>query len=195
MISAALTVTKAHGAVIATSPARQPLTDMPRSGFPSHSQLSAVAERSAMNAAVFVVMKTCAIAFGSEAIVDPGLNPNQPSHSTKQPMTPDVMLCAGIGCASPFGPNLPRRGPSTRTPASAAQPPTLCTTVEPAKSHMPAVASQPPPQIQWPVTGYTKATSRNENTMKDRYLMRSATAPDTIVAAVPAKTSWKKNLA
>jgi hypothetical protein len=23
--------------------------------------------------------------------------------------------------------------------------------------------------------------------------MRSATAPDTIVAAVPAKTSWKKN--
>ena len=26
-------------------------------------------------------------------------------------------------------------------------------------------------------------------------LIRSATAPDTIVAAVPAKTSWKKNLA
>ena len=49
-----------------------------------------------MNAAVFVVMKMCEIAFGSAAIVEPGLNPNQPSHSTKQPMTPDVMLWAGI---------------------------------------------------------------------------------------------------
>jgi hypothetical protein len=34
------------------------------------------------------------------------------------------------------------------TPASAAQPPTECTTVEPAKSHMPAFCSHPPPQIQ-----------------------------------------------
>ena len=57
------------------------------------------------------------------------------------------------GVTFPPGPNLPRRGPSTRIPASAAQPPTLCTTVEPAKSQKPAVASQPPPQIQWPVTG------------------------------------------
>ena len=40
-----------------------------------------------MNAAVFVVMKTCEMAFGSAAIVDPGLNPNQPSQRTKQPMT------------------------------------------------------------------------------------------------------------
>ncbi len=31
--------------------------------------------------------------------------------------------------------------------------------------------------------------------MNDLYLMRSATDPETIVAAVPAKTSWKKNLA
>ena len=51
-----------------------------------------------MKAAVFVVMKMCEIAPGSAAIVDPGLKPNQPSHSTKQPMTPEVMLWAGIGC-------------------------------------------------------------------------------------------------
>ena len=30
--------------------------------------------------------------------------------------------------------------------------------------------------------------------MNDTYLIRSATAPDTMVAAVPQKTSWKKNL-
>ena len=31
--------------------------------------------------------------------------------------------------------------------------------------------------------------------MKDEYFILSATAPETIVAAVPANTSWKKNLA
>ena len=31
--------------------------------------------------------------------------------------------------------------------------------------------------------------------MKERNLIRSATAPETIVAAVPANTSWKKNFA
>jgi hypothetical protein len=31
--------------------------------------------------------------------------------------------------------------------------------------------------------------------MNEMYLMRSATAPETIVAAVPQNTSWKKNLA
>ena len=97
MMSDAPTVTNAHGAVMATRPARQPLTDMPRSGLPSHIQLSAVADSRPMNAAVLVVMKTCEMAFGSAAIVDPGLNPNQPSQSTKQPMTPDVMLWPGIG--------------------------------------------------------------------------------------------------
>ncbi len=34
-----------------------------------------------------------------------------------------------------------------------------------------------------------------ENTMKVTYLIRSATAPETIVAAVPQKTNWKKNFA
>ena len=31
--------------------------------------------------------------------------------------------------------------------------------------------------------------------MNETYLMRSATEPETMVAAVPAKTSWKKNFA
>src|SRR5262245_38377716 len=148
MSSEAPTVTNAHGAVIATRPASRPLIDMPRSGFPSHIQLSAVAESMAMNAAVFVVMKMCDIAPGSAAIVEPGLNPNHPSQSTKVPMTAEVMLWPGRGFTLPSGPILPMRGPRTRMPASAAQPPTLCTTVEPAKSQNPAVASQPPPQIQ-----------------------------------------------
>ena len=39
------------------------------------------------------------------------------------------------------------------------------------------------------------ATSRKLKTRNAPNLMRSATAPDTIVAAVPANTSWKKNFA
>ena len=31
--------------------------------------------------------------------------------------------------------------------------------------------------------------------MKEMYLILSATAPETMVAAVPAKTNWKKNFA
>src|SRR5688572_28228951 len=106
-----------------------------------------------MNAAELVVMKMCAMAFGSAAIVEPGLNPNQPSHNTRHPMNADVKLCGGIGFTLPSAPYLPSLGPSTSTPAKAAQPPMLCTTVEPAKSQNPADASQPPPQIQCPVIG------------------------------------------
>ena len=84
------TVTNAHGAVMATRPARHPLIDMPSDGLPSHIQLIAVADSSAMIPAVLVVMKMCEIALASTAIVEPGLNPNQPSHSTKQPMTAEV---------------------------------------------------------------------------------------------------------
>ena len=82
MTSAALTVTNAQGAVIATSPASTPLTDMLRSGLPSHVQFSAVAESIPMNAAVLVVMKMCAIALASTAIVDPGIEPEpaEPQH-------------------------------------------------------------------------------------------------------------------
>ncbi|MBM7687006.1 hypothetical protein JOD07_002804 [Defluviitalea raffinosedens] len=38
-----------------------------------------------------------------------------------------------------------------------------------------------------------KIVSTKENTMNERYLTRSATAPDTMVAAVPQNTNWKKN--
>src|SRR5688572_10174590 len=130
---------------------------------------------------MLVVLKMWAISLPSPtAIVLPGLKPNQPSHRMKHPVNSDVMLWPGIGFTRPSFAYLPRRGPRMATPVSAAQPPTEWTTVEPAKSHMPAEASQPPPQIQWPVIGYTNATSRNENSRKERNLIRSATAPDTI---------------
>jgi len=62
------------------------------------------------------------------------------------------MLCPGRALGRPLT-YFPIRGPKSRIPASPAQPPTLCTTVEPAKSQKPKLPSQPPPQIQCPVTG------------------------------------------
>ncbi len=87
----------------------------------------------------------------------------------------------------------PRRAPSNNAPASAAHPPTEWTNVEPAKSLNPNVLSQPSPHTQLPVIGYIKPVSRATNAKNGQILMRSASAPDTIDAAVATKTIWKNH--
>ena len=138
---------------MATRPAKQPLSVMPRSGLPSKIQAVAVAASVPAAAAVLVVNTMLQIAVGSTAIVLPGLKPNQPSQRIKQPIVAAVIVVAGDGVDLAVGPYLPMRGPRMNTPVRAAQPPTECTTVEPAKSTKPMLASQPPPQIQWPTIG------------------------------------------
>ena len=67
------------------------------------------------------------------------------------------MLCPGMGFGVPSLLYLPMRGPSIFAPTSAATPPVMCTTEEPAKSTWPwprpkfdpIVESQPPPQTQF----------------------------------------------
>ena len=65
---------------------------------------------------------------------EPPLKPNQPSHSRKTPMVASGILLGRIGRTRPSGVYLPMRGPSRMAPASAPQPPTEWTIVEPAKS-------------------------------------------------------------
>ena len=77
-------------------------------------------------------------------------------------------------------------------PARAAQPPTECTTVEPAKSEKPISDSQPPPHCQEPEIGYSTPVRITTNSRKGHSLIRSARAPDTIEAVAATKTSWKK---
>src|ERR1700704_6383884 len=98
--------------------------------------------------------------------VEPGLNPYQPNHRITPPMAHHVRSWAGIG-PPPSRLNVrPRRGPSAIAPASAIDPPTVCTTVEPAKSRKksppakclnqkpPPFSNQPPgPQTQCPKIG------------------------------------------
>src|SRR3989338_6356715 len=134
MMSDEPTLTNAQGAVMATSPARQPFKVIPKSVFPNKTHDATVALNIAAAAAVLVVMQICDIAFGSAAIVEPGLNPNQPSHRTNVPIVARLRLCPGIGFIEPSSLYFPNLGPSIITPANAAQPPIECTTVEPAKS-------------------------------------------------------------
>src|SRR5688572_30003437 len=87
------------------------------------------------------------------ASCEPPLKPNQPSQRIKVPTVASGRDEPSIGCTVPPGPYLPLRGPSSSAPASAAQPPTEWTRVEPAKSAKPRSLSQPPPHCQAPVIG------------------------------------------
>src|SRR6187431_2820259 len=104
---------------------------------------------------VFVATRPMPAASNAES-VEPGLKPYQPNQSTTPPMAAIVMSCPG-NIPPPSRLNLrPRRGPSAIAPVRATMPPTVWTTVEPAKSRngVDIVANQPPgPQAQWPMIG------------------------------------------
>ena len=86
--------------------------------------------------------------------VEPGLNPNQPSHRISTPRPTSGIECPGIARGLPSGPYLPIRGPSNSNAASAPVAPIRWTTVDPAKSCIPTfTCSQPPPKIQWLMIG------------------------------------------
>ena len=68
------------------------------------------------------------------ASVEPGLKPIQPNSRMNVPVTTNTMLWAGNARGLPSVPYLPSRGPSTTASAIAQNPPTACTTVDPAKS-------------------------------------------------------------
>jgi hypothetical protein len=81
------------------------------------------------------------------ASCEPPLKPNQPSHRMNVPSVASARLEPGIGVTRPSAPYLPLRAPRMIAPVSAAQPPTECTTVEPAKSRKPISSRNPPPHF------------------------------------------------
>ena len=85
--------------------------------------------------------------------IEPPLNPNQPNHRIKTPRVTSGTFEGGVDLTLPSSRNLPRRAPTTITPASAAHPPVEWTMVEPAKSLKPSLVSQPPPHVHAPITG------------------------------------------
>ena len=91
----------------------------------------------------------------------------------------------------PSARNLPSLGPIISAPASAAQPPVEWTMVEPAKSWKPISLSQPPPQVQAPMTGYMRLVSTAVNIKNDHSRTRSAIVPEMMDAVVATNTIWK----
>jgi hypothetical protein len=63
---------------------------------------------------------------------DPGLKPNHPNHKINTPKAPNIKLCPGIAFTVPSVLYFPILGPTKAAATNDAQPPTECTTLEPA---------------------------------------------------------------
>ena len=74
------------------------------------------------------------------------MKPNQPTHSIAAPAMVMPGLCGGITWLGK-----PRRAPIVSAQTSAATPAEVWTTMPPAKSITPSVASQPLPHTQWAI--------------------------------------------
>ena len=145
-------------AVIATNPARVPLIVRDvvwlLSGCVFESRM-AVIPPAAAAMIVLTMMPAMAVV---KANVLPPLKPIQPIIKNSMPSIASGRLLPGMFCTLPRM-KRPVRGPITMTAARATQPPTLCTTVLPAKSVNPIASSQPGDsltallQTQWPNTG------------------------------------------
>src|SRR3989338_201557 len=86
------TLKRAQGAVMATSPANDPLRIMVRSGLRKKIQAMMEAATAPLAAAVLVVTAILPMAVASAAIVLPGLKQNQPNQSTKVPRVASAIL-------------------------------------------------------------------------------------------------------
>ena len=77
--------TKAHGAVMATSPASMPLAIIPGSGFPVRHVVYSMAAMAPKAAAMAVFVATVANWMSVAANVDAALKPNQPKNRMNVP--------------------------------------------------------------------------------------------------------------
>src|SRR5207344_949152 len=123
--------TNAHGAVMATRPASMPLHPIEMSGLPNMKYQRTIDVAAPATAARLVFIAITPIRRSVAASVEPGLNPIHPNRRMNVPVTTNTMLWAGKARGLPFGPYLPRRGPSTTASAIAQKPPTALTTVDP----------------------------------------------------------------
>src|SRR2546428_12360864 len=101
-------VTKAQGAVIATSPASAPFASMDGSGLPYLSHRYSIAVMPPAAPASMVLVAITPMRRSDPARVDPGLNPNHPKHRMNVPTSAMGMLWPGIGFGVPSALLLPR---------------------------------------------------------------------------------------
>ena len=140
--------------MIATRAAIAPFPTMPMSSVFIFNWLVIAAASTPAAAAIWVTMRISVKRPSRAPRVDPGLNPNQPSHRIRTPSPKMGIECPGIARGLPSAPYLPRLAPSSSRAARPPVAPIRWTAVEPAKSCMPTLAcSQPPPNTQWAPIG------------------------------------------
>src|SRR5258706_13924909 len=168
--------TKAHEAVIATSPASIPLQAMVMSGFPKRKYQNTIALAAPATAARLVLTAITEMRRSVAASVEPGLNPIQPNKRMKVPVTTNARLCAGNGLGLPSGPYFPRRGPRMMASAIEQKPPTAWATEDPAKSTQawprfivkPRCDQQTAPQLQPANVGERNPAQKRWHARKDQ---------------------------
>jgi hypothetical protein len=118
--------------------------------------------------------------------VEPQLKPYHPTHKSITPPSTLGTLC-GTNLEACAASHRRARGPTTAAPTRAATPPTRCTTPEPAKSINGGSSCWSQPSLDHARRTATAYTPPLTSTERHRYastLVRSAIAPDTMVAAV-----------
>ena len=131
--------TKPAAGVMHTSPATAPDAAPNIDALPLCSASAAIQATAAAPVAKMVLIKAKP-AVPLAAPAEPALKPNQPTHKSDAPTMVKVRLC-GASASRPKPMRLPTMYEPTR-PAMAAL---MCTTVPPAKSSAPSLASKPPP--------------------------------------------------
>src|SRR5262245_60842898 len=155
---AAIGPTKPAAGVIATRPATSPEANPSALGLPSRAH--------SMHVQVIAPTPAAICEFTSASTASPpapgalpALNPNQPNQSSPAPSTVMVKLCGTC-----FSRGKPMRLPITSANTSAETPLETCTTVPPAKSSAPRLASQPPsPHTQCASGSYTSVVHSSVN--------------------------------
>src|ERR1700685_4676799 len=189
--------TKAHGAVIATSPASIPLQAMVMSGLPNTKYQISIAAAEPATAARLVFTATTAMRRSVAPSVEPGLNPIHPKSKMNVPLTTKTIFEAGNARGFPSAPYLPSLGPKIIASAIAQNPPIECTTDDPAKSTYPcpkcmlepSCESHPPPHAQQPEIGYSMPPIKSSQSRNAQNVIRSQIAPTMMYPAVSMNTT------
>ena len=151
--------TKAQPALLATSPATQPLAQSEASGFPKRTLVIPAAATPAAAAQSVVLMAATAappLFTPAKRIAPETFRPSHPTTASRQPNRTRTALWPGIALGVPSLVYLPRRGPRIQARDSAVRPPTTWIVLPPPASRnpfpmpcwMPRPASHPPPHTQ-----------------------------------------------
>ena len=118
-------VTNAHGAVMATSPARAPFAIIDGSGLSYLSHMYNIAVMLPAAPASMVLVAITPMRRSDPAKVEPALKPNHPKARMNVPINAIGMLWPGIALTVPSALYFPRRGPSNAAETNAMTPPVM----------------------------------------------------------------------